>query len=323
MIFYSASVIMLVGCSFDTERDNPLDPKSDDYSFNGSVRGYLTMLDMETPIKGALISLLPISECALSEEDGYYEINGLPDGNYTYEVKHPQYKTVSGVINIKSYSSKNIDFALNAHPVFDSVSVTSQTYRISISGNKYYRVFVYAEITDPDGVSDLKDLALLEWNGNLDTLSKVSGTEVYSLELGEESFPDSLIENMLGINYFIKAVDIHGDTATSPPAQIARLIDNDVVPQSPYLTIMEAQTNFIWHVKPIFWFTNYKYRLQIFTDGEDRLVYEKIVPIHDMYIEYFLFDYFLESDDYYWVVILEDSYGNFSSSEHREFDVNL
>jgi hypothetical protein len=191
-------------------------------------------------------------------------------------------------------------------------------------------VYLYAKIHDIDGSSDLDNCQLLSfWEGNIDTLLANSNF-VFNTILDSSEFPNNDIYNILGIMFNFRIIDKYGDSISSTPAQLRRIISYTMKPFSPDLTtpVLTGNPQFTWEIPDSSLIFDYRYRLKVFYSLSDSLRYEKvlydssqeitIVPILNE-VSYSLQDDTLEENYYYWTIQLEDLYGDFTLSDDLEF----
>jgi hypothetical protein len=322
---------IFIGCSFDAQRDNPLDPDANGGNSYASLGGKVTRVNTNIGIEGVSIFLNPGSMGTLSGVDGDYSFQNLSAGNYNITLQHPDYKEVSSAISLSSGQSLEKNFQMNAFPVFDSISVTSQKIVYDYMGGIYDAfVYLYAKIHDIDGSSDLDNCQLLSfWEGNIDTLLANSNF-VFNTILDSSEFPNNDIYNILGIMFNFRIIDKYGDSISSTPAQLRRIISYTMKPFSPDLTtpVLTGNPQFTWEIPDSSLIFDYRYRLKVFYSLSDSLRYEKvlydssqeitIVPILNE-VSYSLQDDTLEENYYYWTIQLEDLYGDFTLSDDLEF----
>jgi len=309
------------GCSLQPERDNPLDPNSDHYQPGGVLQGRVTMLNGSTPIAGVAITLSPKGITVHSDSAGYYRFSALKEGDYTLSLTHQGYASSTNSLNLGPAESKTRNFSLNALPVFDSVSVSSQRLQLTAAPNeRIYRLKIYAEITDPDGEGDLTDSANVQWLQNQTAkLARQAGVSYYSVILDSTRFPAYKIENMLGVQMTALVSDKHNATVLSQLFQLVRVINSFVGAISPSGTTSSIPT-FSWNSakQPTLEFDEHFYRLQVYDDlNPEQVIYEAVVTdtLHQMAGDS------LEPGSYSWRVQVEDFFGDFSRSQRVYFTV--
>lgn len=312
------------GCSFDAERDNPLDPKSDNYQPSARLEGNVTMLNDSIPIAGAAVTLYPDSITLYTGQNGHYSIDRLEAGDYTVALEHPNFFSMSCSVKIFPGQTNTQNFNMNALPSFDSVSITSQRYIFNSFLEYFYKLKVFANISDPDG--GLRDSAVVVWSGGYSAnLSRQPGTSFYIVLLDTNNFIGSEVENMLGIQFIVQATDISGGTAQSNPFQLVRIIKSIIRPHRPSGT-SSGNPTFEWSraLSPPIEFDDYIYRLFVYNETQPEMVrYEAVIDsvTDTIAITYVMNDDTLDAGSYSWRVQVEDSFGNFSRCEKAYFDV--
>jgi hypothetical protein len=321
VLVVSAFFLLIYSCSFDAERENPFDPDSPHYSPGASVKGAVTRMNSSTPIYEVSISIEPGSIEVASASDGSYQITGLEAGSYMFTLEHQQYALHTETIYIGPAQAVTKNFSLNAHPMFDSVSITSQRIQENAIQDHFYRLKIFCAVTDPDGQADLGDFAYALWSSGEEPLEKQAGTTQYSTELDSTHFPEFEVENMLGVTFTARVTDAQGDTVYSSPFQVPRIIDNNVNCLSPIGTTSDRNPTFAWYVMPFIQFEGYSFRLKVYRRAEEQLRYETVLSDSSNIINYRVEDDTLEVGDYYWHVQVEDIYGDYSRSERINFDI--
>jgi len=336
IIILTINIIVFQGCSFDADRDNPLDPKGNIYSPPASLSGKITRISTSDPISDVNLLLSPGSYASYTDQSGDYIIAADISGEYDLLITHPQYKDIETQINLVWGAGITADFSMDAVTTIDSVSVTSQ--RIEIDDNEptfEYLINVHVEISDADGSSDL-DSSTVECSF-LDQLIEIEngGGSEYNLSLSDEMFPGNDIENMIGVEFDIRLIDKIGDTLCAPPQEIRMIFDFRIDPRHPDTRegsgiIQHGNPTFDWEVPNHEIILEHYYRIKIFRDN-DQLRYENLLSegMENFTLDdssgfdatYDLLDDTLDVGIYYWTLQLEDAYGDFTRSAEIPFEI--
>ena len=329
-------ILLVIGCSFDAERDNSLDPNSDDYQPFAPLSGKVARINSNIGIPDVSLHLDPGSVGTMTDGEGCYAFQSVEIGDYTITLEHPEYKTKTDSLTIPPGQDLVLNYQMDANPVIDSVSVTSQMVVNDFNSADYdMRLYIYANLYDPDGSSDLDDCQVLAfWEGNTDTLTQNIAT-VFDAVLDTSDFPDNDIDNILGIPFNIMMIDKYQDTICAPQVQLRRVIDfliEHIDPDNAKITgNVGGNPTFTWRSSSQPLFFDYKHRLRIhFDNSAETLRYETVLydtsealvfdPMTNI-LSYHLLEDTLVEGIYFWTVQLEDSYGNFTRSEESHFEV--
>ncbi|NQS97579.1 MAG: carboxypeptidase regulatory-like domain-containing protein [candidate division Zixibacteria bacterium] len=335
IVILSMLILLVIGCSFDAERDNSLDPNSSDYQPFVPLSGKVARINSNIGIPDISLCLDPGSIRTLTDGDGCYAFQGVEIGDYTITLEHPEYKTMTDSLTILPGQDIVLNYQMDANPVIDSASVTSQTVVNNLLATDYdTRLYIYVNLYDPDGSSDLDDCQVLAfWEGNTDTLTQNIAT-VFDAILDTSDFPDNDIDNVLGIPFDIIMIDKYQDTTCAPQVQLRRVIDFLIEHKDPDQVKATGNVGgnptFNWFpTQPLYF--DYKYCFKIhYDDSEETLRYETVLydtsealvydPAFNT-LNYHLLEDTLNVNLYFWTVQLEDIYGNFTRSEESKFEV--
>lgn len=323
--FFLFVSFLVVGCSWEAERDNPLDPESKNFSPGGELYGRISRLNGDSLVS-AFVYLDPGFKGALSDENGDYSVSGLEMGEYNVTVELDGYKTEYDTVFIPAGGSLTQDYLLDALPVFDSFSVTSQHIYTQSPGNDIYKIKIQAVVSDLD--DDLPNFAIAFWDTNIDTLLQGSAVSIYEKEIFDTYFPGGNIENILGLVFECSITDNNEGQTVSSPTQLVRIIDapdfgslNNYSPKN--FDLVSTNPTFVWGTPTGINFSDYQYRLSIHKEINDEQMYEKVLA--DSVTVYELSDSSLPVDlenPYYWTIQLEDLFGNFCRSYKMKFFVD-
>ena len=117
IILFVSLLIGITGCINNADRDNPLDPKSPDYRNQGDISGKIyTYYQPYHPIEGAYIFVTPGNYWKISDENGDFIFENLPENQYTVVAVCSGYDNDSAQVDLKSADNEHIQFNLNGLP---------------------------------------------------------------------------------------------------------------------------------------------------------------------------------------------------------------
>lgn len=347
IIFPVVLFILVIGCSLNAERDNPLDPESPNYNPTGGIlTGKITRIDTTKALSGVIVMLNPGNHIDYTDNSGEYYFTDLNADTYSIELNLEGYSADIIDIIIANSGTSVQNFTMNALPRFDSVSVTSQRIReFSETNEHYYQLQLYAIVVDSDGVFELEDKVYANWgydgNEEIDTLAREfnlsSFASIYRTILSENSFPENDVENMLNVGFTLHTSDINNDTIWSNSVELPYIISYNVLSGDPDL---EKGTQFVYG-KPTFNWTmptqnemnyNYHYRFLIYEWSPTQKIFELVLYDTSSVLEiqlseiYYMYqvdvpDDSLDVGHYFWTIQIEDNFGSFTRSNDKEFFV--
>ena len=324
------------GCDFNADRDNPLDSEGDYSGSHKTITGKITRQDGSTPIPNVTILLTPELYSGYSDSSGNYAIQCSSSGFYTMTLTHPDYKTIFDEVNLPIDNNLILNFSMDAVPVIDSFSVTSQRLRYNIDVDLYnLKVYIYAAIFDPDGSSQM-DSSVVEAHYNNETIL-MSGNQdnVYDYTIDQSAFPEQNIENLFSVPFIVRVIDKDGDTTCSEPTELNMFLDFSLTPEEPCIdwgTGMVQKPEipiFSWGFPDFVNCFEHKYILSIISDQTE--IFNK--TLYDTTTNFFVDDTLyndasfsliedtLDAGDYTWSVKLLNTSGDYTRSAIFTFSV--
>jgi len=329
-------ILMVINCSFDAQRDNPIDPLSDLYYPPATVTGRITKKNGSS-IANAEIFINPGNFIGYSNGNGNYFIYNILTGIYNVSVQHPNYDSQEIQISITAGNNIDLNFTLDAKPVIDSVSVTSRrhTYNYSLLLAES-SIYIYSHIYDPDGSTDM-DSSLVEvvYDTIILPLIKSVGS-VYQNSIEEESFPGGRIDNFLNVPFTVRVVDIDDDTTYASPMQIQMILAYDITNPEPTPNEVKPTGNFSfkWDYPDLEVNFIHSFELTITILNPPRLIFQQVLcdtsanffedDTFNTNAEYrhFLHDDTLDPGSYKWNISMRDAYGDYTLSDDFEFSIS-
>ena len=91
----------------------------------GAVRGRVTLVENGGPVHGAVILVVGSGAFGLTDEQGAFEIPGVPAGSYEVLAQREHLTAVRQAITVSPGGTALVDFALGLSPVHEDVTVTA------------------------------------------------------------------------------------------------------------------------------------------------------------------------------------------------------
>jgi len=311
------------GCINNAERDNPLDPKSNNYQHRGVIKGGIyTYYPPFRPLAGAEIIITPRHCWTISNQNGEFTFSNLPGHEYTIYVSLSGYAPDSIKINLKPGSNKNLQFYLNAQPQFVNYTISSG----HISRWWPYDLYLIkanVEVADSDGLADVSHVRLylpaFEFS---DSLNRTANPAIFSSIFYLEQFSLTSLHRVLGHPFSLQVRDSPGAICESLPIYIARIIEDEEtpIPISPQgLDSVEPQPILVWQKLILSYPFNYKIEVTR-VDQEFRTLVWSVEEVNSDSTSILVTET-LASATYFWTVSAVDEFGNWSRSREAPFRV--
>lgn len=304
--------LLLWGCVSDAPRVNPLDPDGEAPALAG-ITGRVERFYANTGIANAMITVLPDQIVTTSDAQGNYRIAAsLFPGDYTVVCTVGGYAPDTVRLSLSAGEAGQADFRLNALPVFSSARLLTRRETGFI--NPETRFLEYAvEVDDADGDGDISRVTVtIPGLAYRDTLTRISAQEAtFTGRLQPARLGLGGLEALEGHPFHFQATDLPGDSTDSGPRYISRLIE--VVPVGDAPTGSATPPfDFEWtSVFPPYPFT---YRVEIYQNVAVQLPPERVLEGIPSDTTRWGFSGPLPSGNYYWVLYVEDDFGNTSRS---------
>ncbi|MCB0281351.1 MAG: carboxypeptidase regulatory-like domain-containing protein [Calditrichaeota bacterium] len=312
--------LYLTSCLDDVAHDNPIDPdnKNQGLQLKGKVQ---TLYAPVAPIPNAVLSIQQLNKNIFSAPDGTFEFNNLEPGNYVILCSAPGYNTDSIEINLGSHS--NINFNLDGLPYFERISLSTHHITRFFPVDDFFNITLEAKVNDTDGVSDIHKVffEIPEFSAS-DTLPASLIAGEFRMTLSVSDLPVNTIHSLIGRAFFLSVMDDAGIIVKSGEQFLTRIIDETPIVTFPQnLTTVVADTiNFEWQVVRLpFWFTH---TIEIYQINFGLLSFVTEINNIGATETSYIFANNLPNGDYVWILIVEDEFGNTSSSKEGTFNVS-
>jgi GH35 family endo-1,4-beta-xylanase len=110
--FYPTSLTVDILPNTTTYQDVFLEPKEPAVDPNGTVSGFILDNETKKPIKKARVHLVELDRIVLTDDEGGYNFNKVPPGNYTIEVHADKYKIVSRCFELLPQEEEELNIYL-------------------------------------------------------------------------------------------------------------------------------------------------------------------------------------------------------------------
>ncbi len=316
-LFLLFVLIIFSGC--EAPRDNPLDPANPNNAKKGTIEGTVQSFSLPyVGIKNVNVFWKAGNVFVTTDTAGNFAILNVEpvDGSLIFEKNGYNPDT----INVVWGNSKSLNYTVNLNqlPVLDSIAIYTTVIN-NTSQPQNFELTIIARISDPD-----KDIDSVYVSNSL--LSLNNGLEynltdkVYQTTLSIDSLGISDLEQTIGLDFQINAIDIFNKTHNIGSGKVTRVIKNEVQLTSPAGgSVVDTLPKFSWQ-KFAAGYT-YTYMLEVYTNdlANAQLVFrvENLPPDSLSYSA----KKPLAVRDYYWVVWAVDRFKNRSRSKPLIFQV--
>lgn len=324
LIFLNIILVSAWGCLQSPERDNLLDPNSDNFENTGVVSGQvLSYYAPFTPIAGAEIRLEPGGFAALSNAAGEFVLRNIPADSYTVRVNKAGLADTSLAVVVTLGEPTQVQIHLNGLPTFESISVMSRHVSRTFPASDLFFLEATAEVDDPDGFNDVERLEVeIPQFGFLDTMRVTQTPGVFSIRILESELNVGSLSSILGHPIFLIAHDRPGSRRRSESQFVVRIIEKTPQAESPdERELLSTPTpTLMWRAVELPYVFRYRVEVLSVDFGVVTPVWslsgidsgETSVTVGEP----------LVSGDYNWAVSIVDEFGNWSRSQEASFRIN-
>ncbi|MEZ4703557.1 MAG: carboxypeptidase-like regulatory domain-containing protein, partial [Rhodothermales bacterium] len=251
-----------------------------------------------------------------------FRVGDLPAGSYVLTARREGYVATTDSVTVVVGDIVERVMRMDGMPRVDRFDVRSaHISRWWPPPQELYRLEVTAEVSDPDGISDI-DRVWIEVPevGLVDTLV-ASGTPGQFLSILQEASLPVGVESLLGHDHVIHVRDRAGYELVSSARKIARVIDATPVASTPtsLATLIDPAPRFNW--EPLRMPYPYTYRLDIVRVDENIQTVVQLlenIPADSVSLK---IPTPLLSGEYFWTVSVVDEFGNRSRSREAGFRI--
>ncbi len=240
------------------------------------------------------------------------------DGNLIFEKQGYNTDTVNVVWG--NLESLNYTVNLNQLPVLDSIAIYTSVINNTNQPSQNFELTIIAKISDPD--KDIDSVYVSNSFLNLKHGLEYNLTDkVYQATLSVDSLGISDLEQTIGLDFQINAIDIFNITHNVGSGKVTRVIKNEVQLLAPTgASIVDTMPKFKWQKFDAGY--TYNYMLEVYTNdlANAQLVF-RVENLPSDSLSYTAKKP-LAKRDYYWVVWAVDRFKNRSRSKPLIFTVH-
>jgi hypothetical protein len=317
-------MFLAIGCA-DAPHDNPLDPLSPSYSTVAALSGSVALKSILTPVSSAQIRSVEEGIIVVSDSSGRFAFPRLSLGSQTLICSKANYVPDTQKVTLAGNSSPIVTFVLNGAPTVVSRSILTRKIDQYYPSPQYY-VDVTADVSDPNGVTDL-DSVYFRVDSLMFPMDYVVSTKMFQTRIFKYDLPTNTIQWLVGRPLYIVSKDRSKAVNTSDFFLVTRVIEFGATPTYP-----ASANNDTTSGTPVLKWTppgvtfNYSYTLTISRDdaGTQTVVWT-LSNLSSFYEQY---SYptdgsvqALTAGNYVWAVTIVDEFGNSCRSKESFFVV--
>jgi len=314
---------ILFSCFGNAERDNPLDPKSENYENYGQVRGLVyTYYAPYQPLSNVTITLLPGSQTTTSDLSGAFLFTEVPPGNYLIFTDLENYASDSVQVQINSGETKQVQFNLDGLPELQQIKLNTGVINLWWPPEPSQLLECEVDVSDPDGYQDIQSVLFsIPGIDFADTLQITTTLGVFQNKFYSHDLLVNSIHELVGYPVYIDIQDNVGPRQQFGPHLLVRVIDEETLIVSPQgKVLLGSLPTFEWN--PVVLPYPFTFSIDIFRiidQGYDSKVLT-ISEISSGDTQYTVQSPLAEGS-YYWTISIVDQYGNWNRSKPATFDV--
>ena len=218
--------LTLLGCMPDAERDNPFDPKSPQYRYpdSGTLTGRVTTYPPAKGIEGVRVALSSPGGSGITDGDGFYTVDDIPDGTYEATASKPGFAEADTTVHIVAGHSSTVNFSLDGSPYFLGTSITSEHDKPPPFDDRYFFHFD-ALVDDPDGSGDIDSVVVhVAALGFTRRLERIGETGSFHVTVSPNDVTEGAPERLVGQAAVFSVWDRFKKRADTPPQHLVRII---------------------------------------------------------------------------------------------------
>ena len=311
---------MALSCAPDAPHDNPLDPASPGFSNTGSVSGEVVLLsDPRIGIQSAQVAVDTAGPVFLTDPLGRFTIESLPAGTVRLIASKAGYQPDSATLIIEAALSFPVQFQLDALPAILQGDIITQKIDEYFPGPTY-RAEISADVTDPDGLSDLDSV----WSV-IDNLwfpmTYSPASRLYEATVFDFDLPTNNLQWLVGKELRIVARDLPGAIQAAGNIFISRIIEESAIALSPLPGDTTGPSPLLqWDPAPVTFFHTLTLGIVRQDAGTQTPIWSQ--PLVDASLQSYLYPGSLTPGSYFWTVAVVDEFGNLCRSKPSAFIVN-
>jgi len=307
-------VPLLLACSWDAPRDNPLDP-----NLGGNIEGRV-LTRRATGIHGAEAVIPALGRFACTDSSGTFEFRGLDEDSVWVRVAAEGYAADSARLGLKKGRIDTVTRYLNGLPFFSECRISSHVYGRGWPPEPLSFFRLTARVADPDGAPDIDSV----WA----EIPCIEYAERLTFDPEEEHFvqpiweiPGQSPETLVGQAVSFKVVDNEGGSGLETGSRVMRIIYDLPEPRFPAggLDTVDIDTTFAWRVFDYGYEVGYHAEIVRVEGGGPAGVVMTFDAAGSADTTFRVTTDSLPEGDYYWTVEAIDRFGNSSRSAEELF----
>ena len=321
--FIAVCFLVLSSCFNNADRDNPLDPRSDNYQSSGEINGTVyTYYAPYKPLGSAMLTIIPGYQNVFTNQNGAFSFSNLIPGDYLVKVQYSNYASDSAQVQVESKKATTIQFYLDGLPLLDSLRLNSGFVHEQFPIESSRLLECKAKVADPDGLGDISSVSILMPDFSFKSPLQMSPTlGNFQKRFMESDLPVNDIEELFGHSFFIEITDQAGQVSLTGPHFMFRVIDQEPEIEAPRSSALVKNKPLLkWKAMQLpFPFT---YRVEVYRII-DLILFELAVSVSNLPPDSLELQVqtALKPGSYLWTVSVVDEFGNWSSSIRATFQV--
>ena len=184
-----------------------------------------------------------------------------------------------------------------------------------------YNICFNVKVVDPDGAYEISkvfaSIPALDFN---DSLKMSNIINYFENDINSNLLPFNNLEQIIGKDIYISAIDKQGDEAISSPLRLNRIIQHTPIIENPQSLEIVNSTPILYWLKSVLIFS-FTYKIELFRvdNGIVSKVWEKLnISATNKQLQT---TEALSDGTYYWTLSVVDEFGNQSRSKEASFIV--
>lgn len=311
-------LIAALSLACDAQRTNPLDPLGQSGGRVVVSGRATTFYEPFTPLSGVRVNILPGAATTITNDDGFFSAILEREGDYTIVVEDESYAADSQVVFVTPGSPQQVTIRVDALPSLVEAKVFSSHISRWWPEQDLFRLTLEARFSDPDGLSDV-DSSWIEVADQIFPMNPTQSVGSFSVMIDQAELLSRSLDDILGQLIKVGVKDRAGFSVRRSTISLARVIHTTPVAASPInLETALGPPVFRW-VQPIVPF-DHSFSLDVVrVEANIETITDTIVDIPSGSTS--VAGPALSPGTYYWVIWIEDQFGNRSRSKQAGFVV--
>lgn len=315
-------LLTLAGCFDGAPRNNPLDPRGENFDDAGGLTVQVTTFYApQEGLGGVTVETDPGNFSGQTDNTGAVFIPDLASGTYTIKAARAGYATQMATIDVTAGEFATVSLALPGLPEFLDVAInTIHISRWWPPPQELFRLNLQVEMGDRDGLADIDEvwfeIPALDYRADLSAQTTPGS---FGRLIQGDSLPATL-PALLGQEMFLYASDRTGAINVSEKQAIFRVIESSPLAVSPRdLSLLDTSAPILaWEAIAI----NYPFTYMVDVVRVDNNIQNLVRSIPDIPSDSTSLQLdALAAGEYFWTVSIVDNFGNTSRSREAGFRI--